>query len=365
MGQVQGTYTSHVIPSTLFRLSAHILIMKVSALALVLAFATPTVYGWGASGHKTVALEAMEFLTPKTLRVVKESLGPTYNYSLAGCSSWADEIRSQPGWGWSSELHFVDSEDSPPESCSVNTVRDCPTGNCILGAIANYTQRVVDKRLSADERQIALKFLDHFLGDIGQPLHVEALAVGGNTIFTKCHNDTVKLHALWDTSMINILLNTTYKNDTSVWAKSLVSRIRHGAYSSTARSWISCSSTTATEMASRNIKDDITELLDGRAVFQSLNCPMVWARESNSFNCPTVFAFTDGQDLCAPEYYNPAIAIIEKQIAKQGFRLAAWLNVLFDGEHGIHHGCPGPHCDFVIKHHPRIEGIATHEAHDD
>lgn len=32
-----------------------------------------------------------------------------------------------------------------------------------VGAIANYTQRVVDKHLSADEHQIALKFLGEHL----------------------------------------------------------------------------------------------------------------------------------------------------------------------------------------------------------
>jgi hypothetical protein len=60
-----------------------------------------------------------------------------------------------------------------------------------------------------------------------------------------------------------------------------------------------------------------------------------------------VFNFTTGQDLCTSSYYTGAVPIachfpseygsplipsqIETQIAKQGYRLAAWLNVLFDG----------------------------------
>lgn len=62
-----------------------------------------------------------------------------------------------------------------------------------------------------------------------------------------------------------------------------------------------------------------------------------------------VFDFTTGQDLCTGTYFNNAVPVvstasrtkasstdsgllqIDLQIAKQGFRLAAWLNVLFDG----------------------------------
>jgi hypothetical protein len=40
----------------------------------------------------------------------------------------------------------------------------------------------MDKSLSAAERFDALKFVIHFVGDIHQPLHDEAINVGGNTI---------------------------------------------------------------------------------------------------------------------------------------------------------------------------------------
>lgn len=60
--------------------------------------------------------------------------------------------------------------------------RDCTAAGCSISAIANYTQRVTDGRLSATNTNQALMFLVHFLGDITQPLHDEALDVGGNTI---------------------------------------------------------------------------------------------------------------------------------------------------------------------------------------
>lgn len=100
--------------------------------------------------------------------------------------------------GRSSPLHFVDAEgelnfikdarreliywvDNPPTSCSVSESRDCSNGKCICAfpiiqsrvkticlfiavtAIANYTTRVVDKSLSAEQLQEALKFLGAFM----------------------------------------------------------------------------------------------------------------------------------------------------------------------------------------------------------
>lgn len=44
------------------------------------------------------------------------------------------------------------------------------------------TTRTTDESLSAAERFDALKFVVHFVGDIHQPLHDEAINVGGNTI---------------------------------------------------------------------------------------------------------------------------------------------------------------------------------------
>ena len=102
-----------------------------------------------------------------------------------------------------------------------------------MSAIANYTQRVVDTSLSAKQRQEALKFLSkfsailrvntvlrhpcsscellsnneisaqrwlwddlQFVGDIGQPLHNEAFALGGNEIDVQCDGKSINLHAV-------------------------------------------------------------------------------------------------------------------------------------------------------------------------
>ncbi|KAG6814433.1 hypothetical protein H0H92_007436 [Tricholoma furcatifolium] len=220
---------------------------------------------------------------------------------------WADDVKYESGYTWSQPLHFVDAEDSPPTSCSVSESRDCSDGQCIR----------------------KLRYGGTFIGDISQPLHVEAYEVGGNDIDVKCSvNDDIRpgvidySNALFfdtyvesDTGMIEKLLAANYSDSVTTWASSLTTRIQSGDYASVKASWISCSSTTET-LSSRTITP--------------LECPLVWAQDSNSFDCSYVFSYVNYSDLCTSAYYTGAVPIIEEQIAKSGYRLAAWLNVLFD-----------------------------------
>ncbi|KAI3595802.1 s1 p1 nuclease [Moniliophthora roreri] len=263
--------------------------MMMKGITAVLAL-TSGAYAWGASGHEAVGYIAMQFLAPKALAFVKSSLGSTYSQSLGVAAP----------------------VDNPPSSCSVSQSRDCPDNNCILGAIANYTTRVVNTSLSATQRQEALKFLDHLIGDIGQPLHVENVEAGGNGISVRCNGATSNLHSVWDSELVNKLLSNNYGNSVTRWVNALVTRIKSGAYRSQAASWIPCSSTTATARdVDTDIKADIDALLNPhpltKRAITPLACPLVWAKESNALDC----------------------------IAKQGYRLAAWLNVLFDGTTGV------------------------------
>ncbi|KAH9850444.1 nuclease Le1 [Lenzites betulinus] len=313
--------------------------------ASALAASIQPAVAWGTLGHQTVGYVAQSFLAPKALAFVKSSLGSTYNESLGPAAPWADSVRYVTGYaGWSAPLHFVDAEDSPLSgSCSVSETRDCGSGDCILTAIANYTSRVAKTSLTTAQRTEALKFLDHFLGDIGQPLHVEAYEVGGNDISAKCSGTTTNLHAAWDTGMVSKNINDNHSGSVTTYAADLVTKIKTGTYKSLASGWLSCSSTTKTASkrfflpaAARNVEEDVHRLLSRSsdatdATITPLACPLVWASESNAYCCSVVFSYTSGQDLCTSAYYTKAVPVIDLQIAKQGYRLAAWLNVIFDG----------------------------------
>uniref|UniRef100_A0A8H7Y277 Uncharacterized protein n=1 Tax=Psilocybe cubensis TaxID=181762 RepID=A0A8H7Y277_PSICU len=170
-----------------------------------------------------------------------------------------------------------------------------------------------------------------FIGDITQPLHVEAIEVGGNDISVKCSGSTSNLHAVWDTDMIEKLLKANYSNSVTVWANALATRIKSGDFKSEAPSWISCSSITTPASKRRSVEDDIAAIFEKRATITPLECPLQWAQDANAFDCSFVFSFTSGEDLCTSSYFTNAVPIIETQIAKGGYRLAAWLNTIFDG----------------------------------
>ncbi|KAI0631753.1 S1/P1 nuclease [Trametes polyzona] len=200
--------------------------LNIAVVSFCVLAVTRSTIAWGTLGHQTVGYVAQEFLAPKALAFVQSSLGSTYNESLGPAAPWADSVRYVSAYRWSAPLHFVDAEDSPLSgSCSVQETRDCGDGDCILTAIANYTSRVAKTSLSKAQRQEALKFLDHvcptasrFLGDIGQPLHVEAYEVGGNDISAKCSGSSTNLHAAWDTGMVSKNIDDNHGVDVKAYA---------------------------------------------------------------------------------------------------------------------------------------------------
>ncbi|KAJ3970616.1 nuclease Le3 [Lentinula raphanica] len=308
----------------------------VPGLTLLLASGPGQVYAWGMKGHEAVGFIAMKFLAPEASKFVQTSLrGSQYHSSLGLAAPWADEVRRQKGYAWyvTAPLHFVDAEDDPPTSCSVNPTRDCTGHGCILTAIANYTSRVVDTSLDDSERQEALKFIDHFIGDIGQPLHVEGIDRGGNGIHVTCAGRKSNLHSVYD-GIIDKLLDDQYDSSVIQWVDSLVNRIKSGDYEASAGDWITCQPGSGFIQRSVNAQTMLTLDSNSFGDDDTLNCPLVWAKESNAYDCSFVWTYDSYDDLCSDEneYYSGAVPIIESQIAKQGYRLAAWLNVLFDGE---------------------------------
>ncbi|KAJ7196659.1 putative nuclease PA3 [Mycena pura] len=289
---------------------------SLTSLALLSLGAAPAVHAWGVVGHATIAYIAQNFVKDTTATWAQGVLGNTSTSYLANIASWADDYRETAAGAFSAPYHFIDALDNPPTTCNVDYTRDCTTAGCSISAIANYTQRVQDGRLTAEHTMEALMFIVHFIGDITQPLHDENLDVGGNTITVTFDGfDDDNLHADWDTYMPELFIGGSTLTFAEKWAATLTTAIKTGAYASMAASWIK--------------GDDIDD---------AVGAASAWASDANAYVCTVVMpngvAALQKGDLY-PNYYDSVMPTIQLQFAKAGYRLANWLDQVADSNLGL------------------------------
>lgn len=241
-------------------------------------------------------------------------------------------------------FHFIDAKDSPPTSCTVDLDRDCKEEGCVVTAIQNYTTQVIDPTMPAWLRAQAAKFVIHFVGDIHQPLHDEDVARGGNGIHVLWQGSELNLHHVWDSSIAEKWVGGVRRkpfHEAKEWADKVTEKIKDGEYETESTAW-----------------------LDGVDFANPIATALGWAREGNAYVCShgkfslillcfcfvffmswisgrclrwvvltgqTVFpegpAAIAGQEL-AGDYYEKAAPVIELQVARAGYRLAAWLDLI-------------------------------------
>ena len=164
-------------------------------------------FSWGENGHRIVATIAEKRLSPAAKKAIKEILGQE---SMAQVSTWMDFIKSDPRWDFSKAYHHVNI----PDGQDYWTSKKEPKGDAVR-AIIYYEDVLRDKKSSKQDKNTALKFLIHLIGDIHQPLHVGRQDdVGGNKIFVKWFAEETNLHRVWDESLIAFqkLSYTEYTN---------------------------------------------------------------------------------------------------------------------------------------------------------
>jgi hypothetical protein len=267
--------------------------------------------GWGHEGHEITAAIAQNLLGNNANSNVNQLLGGATMESIA---SWADQVRRDPAYKWSGPLHFINS---PDWACNYDRNRDCHSEDgdpmaCVDGAIQNYTARVTDGSIGADQNAEALKFLVHFVGDIHQPLHCGFTSDrGGNSIEGTFEGEASNLHHVWDTSILLKRMNENYSGDQDAMAAALTKHVQTD-WAPLAQQWTTCNNT-APHGA----------------------CSDQWGMESVTLACGYAYVDTDGQTHLTDGfelgdgYYLRTSPIVEQQLAKGGVRLAAILNSLF------------------------------------
>jgi hypothetical protein len=152
---------------------------------------------WGKTGHRVVAAIADTQLSGLARAHVREILGQ--GESLDEAANWPDEMRSDPAQFWqktSTPWHYV----------TVNgiTYDHAPSEGDALEALNHFKRALQDPKANLADKQLALRFVIHIVGDLHQPLHVgKCCDRGGNDVKVTWFGKPTNLHAVWDSALVD------------------------------------------------------------------------------------------------------------------------------------------------------------------
>lgn len=161
------------------------------------ALAQPTsALAWGKTGHRAVGAVADTHLSGIARAQIQQLIGVE---TLDEASTWPDEMRANPDPFWQKNAnpwHYV--------TVGGFTYDRAPPEGDALEALKFFGKLIRDPRSSTDQRQLALRFIVHLVGDLHQPLHVGRPGDrGGNEVKVKWFGRDTNLHAVWDSALVD------------------------------------------------------------------------------------------------------------------------------------------------------------------
>lgn len=248
-------------------------------LAIVSALVPFPALGWGQTGHRVTGEIAEEYLTRRARREIRRIL--PHGESLAEASTWADFMRSRREPFWREEagpFHYV----TVPQGKTYAETGAPDRGDAVV-ALERFARVLRNDSASREEKQLALRFAVHIIGDLHQPLHAgNGTDRGGNDFKVTYFGQPTNLHSVWDSGLINRQqLSYTEKAN---WLGAKISR-------SEAKSW-------------------------------STIDPLIWIEESVAIR-DTIYPNTDRISWA---YGFEHQATVDRRLQMAGVRIAAWLN---------------------------------------
>jgi hypothetical protein len=167
------------------------------AAALIAACLPSPALAWGKTGHRVVAAIADTQLSGLARAHIREILGP--GESLDEAATWPDDMRSDPSAFWqktASPWHYV----------TVNgiTYDQAPPEGDALQALDHFRHVLQDPQASLADKQLALRFVIHLVGDLHQPFHAgKCCDKGANDVKVTWFGKPTNLHAVWDSAIVD------------------------------------------------------------------------------------------------------------------------------------------------------------------
>jgi len=261
-----------------------------------MAVAPSPALAWGKTGHRVVAAIADTQLSGLARAHVAEILG--YGESLDEAANWPDEMRSAPGDFWrktATPWHYVTLngivyDHAPPEGDA-------------LQALDHFSAVLRDPNASREDKQTALRFVVHLVGDLHQPLHVgKCCDKGGNDVQVTWFGKPTNLHAVWDSMLVD---------DEQLSFTELAAKLeRHITNDDVIKWWDS------------NPRDWISE----SAQIRDTLYPAPVKRKKGGFRLGKLKPQLPALSYDYVYKFHP---VMEQRLSKGGIRLAAYLNALF------------------------------------
>lgn len=259
--------------------------MRVTLVSLLvsLVVVTTSANAWGPIGHRVTGALAQPLLSPKAAKAVKAIIGTE---TLAEASTWPDEMRSDPSVFWrrtASPWHYV----TVPEGKTYTEVGAPPQGDAYT-ALQDFAKTLRDPAASREDKQLALRFTVHLIGDLHQPLHVgNGTDRGGNDVKVTFMGEDTNLHSVWDGKLIEHR-QLSYTELTAFLVRRITPELR--------REWATPD-------------------------------PLVWIGESAAL-CATIYP-PEGLTALSWDYAYRSDPIVDLRLQQAGVRIAAYLNALF------------------------------------
>lgn len=174
--------------------------MKKYFLLPIISLTILSLLSWGYKGHRAVALIAQNHLTIQSKGAIADLLN---GKSIEDASTWADDIKSNPKYRNTSSWHFLNLPSGLRYKRFENAIV-LQTNDNLYSALVKAQATLKQPDATKAEKQEALKFLIHLVGDAHQPMHISrAEDKGGNAIQVRFDNKGTNLHTLWDSKLLD------------------------------------------------------------------------------------------------------------------------------------------------------------------
>jgi len=151
---------------------------------------------WWDTGHSMVCDEAYKLLTPNAVEGVDPLIKEHGSFGTA--CLWADWIKGDRKETRSS--HYINLPDSQQNTYMAR----CPENGCLIDSYYKQLNILNNKASSFLEKQEALWFIGHFVGDAHQPMHAGYPEdLGGNRHMLQfLDGKKTNMHKVWDGQII-------------------------------------------------------------------------------------------------------------------------------------------------------------------